>query len=463
MPQLNFNALASGGPQSVYEGFMQGQEIRNKLVQQEQARQLTDIQRQHATLQLQNATREQQAADEESAAWKAGAGDPKVVLQQLQQRGLGKSAMALQGQLTKQQSDKLAQQKATVDLVKHSANQVFANPGSALQILQSFGQRTGVDMSDDIAEVQRLGGDLEAVKRWAAGKAFEADKLLPKFQTIDQNDKKTVQGFDPVTGQPVGPGTVYSVGMSPAQVAQNKIAQGQLDVSRGQLKVAQDRLNKEGAQLDPIENQVLSQAIAEGRVDINKINGRNAKIYAGALQSQPGIDLREMSFENVASAAGARTLGTQSASQTAAASEVTKMLPLVKGYVAKTDPGNYPKVNAAGLYIASNTGDRNATGLAQSLNALVNTYARVISPKGVPTVSDKEHIRKVINDSMASGQFDEFLNVVLPTEMQAALESNVEASKVLKDQRAAAKVRGGNAPSPAATRPSLDSIFGRPK
>ena len=50
--------------------------------------------------------------------------------------------------------------------------------------------------------------------------------------------------------------------MSPAQVAQNKIAQGQLDVSRGQLKVAQDRLNKEGAQLDPIENQVLSQAIA---------------------------------------------------------------------------------------------------------------------------------------------------------------------------------------------------------
>ena len=284
MPQLNFNSLAAGGPQSVYEGFMQGQEIRNKLAQQEQARQLTDIQRQHATLQLQNATREQRASDEEAAAWKTGAGDPKVVLQQLQQRGLGKSAMALQGQLTKQQTDKLVQQKTIVDLVKHSANQVFANPGSALQILQSFGQRTGIDMSDDIAEVQRLGGDLEAVKRWAAGQAFEADKLWPKFQTIDQNDKKTVQGFDPVTGQPVGPGTVYSVGMSPAQVAQNKIAQGQLDVSRGQLKATQDR----------DANSNSSDVVASSQVDdngnvthYNKFGGVVGPVKMGAGKRSP--------------------------------------------------------------------------------------------------------------------------------------------------------------------------------
>ena len=314
MPQLNFNALASGGPQSVYEGFMQGQEIRNKLVQQEQARQLTDIQRQHATLQLQNATREQQAAEEESAAWKAGASDPKVVLQQLQQRGLGKAAMTLQGQLTKQQTDKLAQQKTTVDLVKHSANQVFANPGSALQILQSFGQRTGVDMSDDIAEVQRLGGDLEAVKQWAAGKAFEADKLLPKFQTIDQNDKKTVQGFDPVTGQPVGPGAVYSVGMSPAQVAQNKIAQGQLDVSRGQLKATQDRDAKERAgnvvastQVDAAGNVTHFNKFGE-RIGAAQPVGKPSATYekTAALRKQHSQDLNMMisEFENIVKPGG---------------------------------------------------------------------------------------------------------------------------------------------------------------
>lgn len=241
MPQLNFNALVSGGPQSVYEGFMQGQEIRNKLAQQEQARQLTDIQRQHATLQLQNATREQQAADEEAAAWKAGASDPKVVLQQLQQRGLGKAAMTLQGQLTKQQTDKLAQQKTTVDLVKHAANQVFANPGSAAQILQAFGQRTGIDMSDDLAEVQRLGGDPEAIKRWAAGQALEADKLLPKFQHFS------------IPGVGVQTGTVQQGVFTPGVQYKEQVSPGTRATIAAANKRAADRLNAETAtgKLDP--------------------------------------------------------------------------------------------------------------------------------------------------------------------------------------------------------------------
>ena len=217
MPQLNFNSLSSGGPQSVYEGFMQGQELQNKLAQQTQARQLAD-------LQLQNATREQRAADEEAGAWKAGAGDPAAVMRELQQRGLGKQAMTLQGQLTKQQTDKLAQQKTTVDLVKHAANQVFANPGSAAQILQAFGQRTGIDMSDDLAEVQRLGGDPEAIKRWAAGQALEADKLLPKFQHFSVPGVGVQTGsVDAITNK-FTPGVLHKASdiLSPEAEAQKK-------------------------------------------------------------------------------------------------------------------------------------------------------------------------------------------------------------------------------------------------
>jgi hypothetical protein len=264
----------------------------------------------------------------------------------------------------------------------------------------------------------------------------------------------TVQAIStPAFGGPatVVPGSVSNVTMTPYQIEQNKIAQGQLKVSQGQLKVAQDRLAKEGAQLDPTENLILSQAIAEGRVDINKVNGRNAKFIVGALQAQPGIDLREMSFDNVGAASAARTLGTQGASQAAAATEVTKMVPLVKHYVDNVDPGNYPVLNAAGLYIAKNTGDVNATGLAQSLNALVNTYARVINPKGIATKSDKDHIREVINQNMTGGQFAEFLDTVLPAEMKAAVESSSDAAAVMKEQRQKGRPGKPSAPAPAKT------------
>ena len=209
MPQLNFNMLATEGPQNVFQGFMQGQQLQNRLAQQEQQRQLGE-------LQLQNALREQRLAGEEEAAWKAGAGNPQAVLQQLQQRGLGKQAMALQGQLTKQQADKLAQQKTTVELVKNAANQVFANPQNAAQILQSFSQRTGIDVSDDLNQIQQLGGDVEAIKRWAAGNALEADKLLPKFQQFDQGGAIVTGTVDPLTGK-FAQGTAFQKSMAPGE------------------------------------------------------------------------------------------------------------------------------------------------------------------------------------------------------------------------------------------------------
>lgn len=195
MPQLNFNLLAQEGPQNVYQGFMQGQQIRNQLAQQQQQRQLADIQ-------LQNALREQRMADEEAAAWQSNAGNPQAVLQDLQRRGLSKQAMTLQGQLIKQQADKLVQQKTQHDLVKTVANRVFSNPENAEQLLTAFGNQTGIDMRDDLAEIAKLGGNLESVKKWAQGITIEADKLLPKFAEFGTpGGGKVVGTTDPATGQ----------------------------------------------------------------------------------------------------------------------------------------------------------------------------------------------------------------------------------------------------------------------
>lgn len=52
MPQLNFNMLAADGPQGVYQGFMQGQQLRNKMIADEQAQQAAVQQQQMNALRM---------------------------------------------------------------------------------------------------------------------------------------------------------------------------------------------------------------------------------------------------------------------------------------------------------------------------------------------------------------------------------------------------------------------------
>lgn len=194
MPELNFNALATQEPQGVLQGFMQGQQLRNQLAQQEQQRQLGE-------LQLQNALREQRLAGEEEAAYKAAGNDYARLQSELMQRGLGKQALAVGAQQAKLRADQIKMHKDTVELTKTAAQQVMANPQNAAQILSSFGQRYGIDMADDLAQIQQLGGNPDAIRQWAAGVAVQADKLLPKFQEFSTpGGGKQIGTVNPVTG-----------------------------------------------------------------------------------------------------------------------------------------------------------------------------------------------------------------------------------------------------------------------
>lgn len=136
---------------------------------------------------------------------------------------------------------------------------------------------------------------------------------------------------------------------------------------------------------------------------------------------------------------GSRALGTQEALMGTGGEELNATLPLVSHYATATKPTDYPVLNAAGLYVAKNTGDPNQAGLAASLNTLVNVYARAISPKA-PTVSDKNHAREIINQAMSSGQLDAVADV-MRYEAQAA-----RASPERVRARLNAQTGGGAAP-----------------
>jgi hypothetical protein len=235
-----------------------------------------------------------------------------------------------------------------------------------------------------------------------------------------------------------------TVGMTPFQEAD-------IGVKQGQLKVSQSRLNAEMAtgNLTPETRDFLAQtyiqtgtlppmgmgkAAARMRQDvldraasIATTGGVSAADAAGAVKTNKA--------ELAGATAGQRAIGTQAANISMASTELEKMIPIAESYVTKVNPTDYPIINKVGNFIAKSTGDANQVGLATALNSLVNVYARAISPKGIPTVSDKMHAREIVQQAMSAGQLG-------------------EAFKVMRQESAAAKasgpeVRAGMRGSPA--------------
>lgn len=231
---VNFNLLRQAGPTNFAEGLMQGQDQQNALLQQQQQRQLSDIQ-------LRNALRGEQEAMAESEAVK-GSASLEDLAGRYRKAGLGKQALATEAALAKQRADKLAAAKSQTELLKTSATRIMSNPDPTATVreLQRYQQLTGVDMSDDIADVQ--GMTPEKIKQWAAGYSMEADKLLPQFREFSTPaGGKQIGAVNPVTGAFTAAQTLAPE-MTPAQIEANKIARGQLGVAQGQLQVARDRL-----------------------------------------------------------------------------------------------------------------------------------------------------------------------------------------------------------------------------
>jgi hypothetical protein len=65
-------------------------------------------------------------------------------------------------------------------LLKNYANQVVANPNleTAMSVVQRFGRDTGEDVSTEMAKLQTIGNNPDALRKWGMGYAMDADKIL---------------------------------------------------------------------------------------------------------------------------------------------------------------------------------------------------------------------------------------------------------------------------------------------
>jgi hypothetical protein len=220
--------------------------------------------------------------------------------------------------------------------------------------------------------------------------------------------------------------------------------------ARENIDIARQRLAKDGAALDASENAALSKAIIDGRLDPNRVNGRNAKILATTLMANPNANLLELSVSASGATAAERSLATQTAKMSTAANEANQMVDVVRGLSDKVDRTEFPTINAITNAVSKGTGGKEIVQLNTSINALVNSYARAISPTGNPTVSDKNHAREVINAAYSNGQMGAILDI-MQQEMSIARKSASTASTELKESREAAR---GRSSEPAVAAPS---------
>jgi hypothetical protein len=167
----------------------------------------------------------------------------------------------------------------------------------------------------------------------------------------------------------------------------------------------------------------MKQDVLDRAAAIATSGGVSAADAAGTVKTNKA--------ELAGTTAGQRTIGTQQANISMASTELEKMIPIAESYVAKVNPTDYPIVNKFGNFIAQNTGDPNIVGLATALNSLVNVYARAINPKGMPTISDKDHAREIVEKAMASGQLSEAFKV-MRKESGAAKEAGPEVKASMR-------------------------------
>lgn len=135
--------------------------------------------------------------------------------------------------------------------------------------------------------------------------------------------------------------------------------------------------------------------------------------------------------------AGSRTVGQRAANISLAATEANEMIDIVRDSSSKFPRSQFVPFNTALRAYETGTGDPEIAAFGASVNALVNVYARAINPTGVPTVSDKEHARAVLNTVQSPEQVDAVLGIIrkeleiakkAPTQVRESIKQSIAPS-----------------------------------
>lgn len=158
----------------------------------------------------------------------------------------------------------------------------------------------------------------------------------------------------------------------------------------------------------------------QGAANVVKLRQTIAK--RAQEQGMSGRDIAATMIQFKGDAAAARTVGTRSANADLAVTEAQNLIPLALSASAALPRSSFLPFSRAEALYRNNTNDPTYRQFVASNNALVNVYARAISPTGQPHQGDKQHAREVLDTAYDDASYKAAVGQ-LDKEMQAAKAS----------------------------------------
>jgi hypothetical protein len=230
----------------------------------------------------------------------------------------------------------------------------------------------------------------------------------------------------------------------------------------------------EGGKLEPDDATALAEQYLAGDKSVmtglgrgaqgaeNIILVRHAIAREAKAQGMKPADIAARLAEYQGYTAEQRSLGTQQANVEMASSEAQQMIQNARG---ASDDTAVARAHSLGWNKIDQWSDKQLQGpenaklasLKAATTAVINTWSRAINPKGVATVSDKEHGYELLNAAQDKATYDAVLDR-FQQETEASLAAPASAKQRLHDA-----FISGQTPTPAAapTAASLQPTPGR--
>lgn len=205
---------------------------------------------------------------------------------------------------------------------------------------------------------------------------------------------------------------------------------------------------------------------AENILRIQSIVAQKAK-----ERGMDASDILAKTAEQSGLTAQQRTFGTQVARMAVNATEAQGAIKLGREASALVPRGNWVPINKAIQAYQSGTSDPLLAKFGAANLAIVNTYARAISPTGQPTIHDKEHAEKLLSTATGPEAYNAILDQ-MNAEIEIAHNAPLKAKKEMEAIRRSGKETGTEVPkeeskaappAPPATEREKDKVYRTPK
>lgn len=146
-----------------------------------------------------------------------------------------------------------------------------------------------------------------------------------------------------------------------------------------------------------------------------------------------GADIAAANAQFMGFNAAQRTAGVKGANVQLAGAEFQGLLPLAQQASMAVSRSKILPFGKVQIMFNEQTNDPALREFAAVNNGIINTYARAISPTGVPTVSDKDHARKILSTAFDQKSYQATLNM-LNREIDAAMKSPIHVRESLRQE-----------------------------